>query len=79
MSAENDLDTPTTQREYKLCATLSAQCALLGLALFKGDPATEGQAPYLIAHAGANLKTFHSLDAVGDHLARLGGAGHGRG
>lgn len=79
MNATTDLDTPTAQREHKLCATLSARCALLGLVLFKGDPATEGQAPYLITHTGAGVKTFDSLDAVGEHLARLGDAEHGRG
>lgn len=79
MTEANDLDTPTAQRDHKLCATLSAQCALLGLALFRGDPTTEGQAPYLIVRTGAGLQTFDSLEAVSDHLARLGGAGHGWG
>jgi len=46
MNTANDLDTATTQREYKTFATLVAQFAMQGHGLIKGDPAIDGQALY---------------------------------
>ena len=79
MSAINDLDTPTHQRERKHFASLSASLALHGWELIKGDPAMEGQAPYLVTRWGVGAKPLESLEAVGVFLDDLSGAEHGRG
>lgn len=79
MSATNDLDTPTAQRNHKHFTTLSAAFALQGWELIKGDPAIEGQVPYLATRWGVGAKPFESLEAAGAFLARLSEAGHGRG
>ena len=79
MSATNDLDMPTTQRNHKQFTTLSAAFALHGWELIKGDPAIEGQAPYLVTRWGVGAKPLESLESVGAFLSRLSEAGHGRG
>jgi hypothetical protein len=81
MSAANDLDTPTGQREYKAFATLAAQYAIRGYGLVKADPAIDGQAPYYAMRWGAMARPLADLDAADDYLRELmraGGAGHGQ-
>lgn len=73
MSTRNDLDTPTTQREYKAFATLQAQLAMYGQVLVKTDPAIGGQVPYFVMHWGLS-RPMQSLDAVREYLASLLGA-----
>ena len=75
MNAVNDLDLPTGQREYKAFATLAAQYAMNGLALIKGDPAVDGQAPYFALRWGSMVKPLPDLDAAGAYLATLGSGG----
>jgi hypothetical protein len=77
MNPINDLDTPTTQREYKAYATLAAQLAMLGYSLIKTDPAVCGQALYYAMRLGL-AKPLPSLDAVRDYLTALMGAGDGK-
>lgn len=77
MNPANDLDTPTTQREYKTYATLAAQLAMRGYALVKTDPAVCGQALYYAMRLGL-AKPLPNLDAVRDYLAALTGAGDGK-
>jgi hypothetical protein len=77
MNPINDLDTPTTQREYKAYATLAAQLAMLGYSLIKTDPAVCGQALYYAMRLGL-AKPLPNLDAVRDYLAALMGAGDGK-
>jgi hypothetical protein len=76
MTQQNDLDTPTTQREYKAYATLAAQLAMLGYSLVKTDPAVCGQVLYYAMRLGL-AKPLPNLDAVRDYLAALLGAGDG--
>ena len=81
MSAVNDLDTPTGQRESKAYATLAAQYAMRGYELVKADPATSSQAPFYAMHWDSTAKPLADLDAASDYLAKLtrgGGAGHGQ-
>lgn len=79
MTAANDLDTATAQRERKEFASLVAQFALLGYALIKGDPAIDGQAPYFAARWGMGAQPLASLEAADLYLVGLLGAGDGGG
>jgi hypothetical protein len=79
MTAVNDLDTATAQRERKEFATLVAHFALLGYVLIKGDPAIDGQAPYFAARWGMGAQPLASLEAADLYLVGLLGAGDGGG
>jgi len=70
MSARNDLDTATGQREGKAYATVAAQFALLGMELIKSDPEICGQAPYYVMRAEL-WKPLETLDAAREYLATL--------
>lgn len=78
MSATNDLDTPTADRERKGFATLAAQFALLGYVLIKGDPAIDGQALYYTMRLGT-VQPLETLEAAALYMAALIGAGDGGG
>jgi hypothetical protein len=78
MSAANDLDTPTSERERKACATLAAQFALLGYLLIKSDPAIDGQALYYTMRLGT-VQPLETLEAAALYMAALVGAGDGGG
>lgn len=73
MSPVNDLDTPTPERERKAVATLSAQFALLGYMLIKGDPDIDGQALYYAMRLGT-LQPLENLEAAVLYLSALAGA-----
>jgi|JI10StandDraft_1071094.scaffolds.fasta_scaffold1338804_2 hypothetical protein len=78
ITAINDLDTPTGQREYKAYATLAARYAMQGCELIKSDPAIDGPARYIAMRWGSVAKPLADLDAAGDYLAKLErGAGSG--
>jgi hypothetical protein len=79
MTAANDLDTATADRERKAFATLAAQFALQGYALIKGDPAIDGQAPYFAARWGMGTQPLASLEAADAYLVELLGTGYGEG
>ena len=66
---QNDLDLPTGQRERKAFETLTAQFALIGIELVKGDPAVIGQKPYY-ATRYALWQPLESLDAAQAYLAK---------
>ncbi len=70
MSAHNDLDTATGQRERKAFATLAAQYALAGMELVKGDWEVTGQALYYATRWGL-WKPLDSLDAAREYQARV--------
>ena len=74
MSAVNDLDTPTGQRECKAYATLAAQYAMHGYELVKADPATASQAPYYAMRWDAMATPLADLDAARGYLAKMGGS-----
>ena len=81
MSAVNDLDTPTGQRECKAFATLAALYAMRGYALIKADPASPGQATYYAMRWGALVRPLTDLEAAGDFLRktlRSSGGGYGQ-
>ena len=65
---KSDLDTPTSERAAKTLATLKARFALQGLALVKGDPAIEAQAPFYALRLRTNAQALASLE---DALALL--------
>ena len=79
MSAVNDLDTPTAERECKAFATLAARYAMRGYGLIKGDPAIEGQPAYFAMRWGSMLRPMADLEEVEAFLAELmPGAGTGK-
>ena len=74
---QNDLDSPTGQRERKAYATLAAQFALIGVELIRGDPEVIGQTPYYATRYGL-WKPLESLDAARDYLTKRTRAGRGQ-
>lgn len=79
MSAANDLDTATAQRERKAFLNMAARFAMLGHVLIKGDPSIDGQAPYFAASRGRGTQPLASLEAADGYLVALLGAGDGGG
>lgn len=77
MSANNDLDTPTTEREGQAFAALGAQFALLGYLLIKGDPLIDGQALYFAMRLGT-VQPLATLETATLYLSALVRAGNGR-
>lgn len=75
MMADNDLDTPTAQRERKSYFTLAAQFALIGMELVKGDPEVRGQAPYYVVHE-FTMRPLADLEAARDYLDRANQTQH---
>ena len=69
MSAHNDLNTATGQRERKAYATLAAQYALAGMELVKGDWEVRGQVLYYATRWGL-WKPLNSLDAAREYLSK---------
>ena len=70
MSARNDLDTATGEREGKAYASLAAQYAMMGMELIKSDPEICGQAPFY-AMRSELWKPLDDLDAARTYLAIL--------
>lgn len=79
MSATNDLDTATADRERKAFAALAARFALQGHSLIKGDPSIDGQAPYFAARWGMGVQPLPSLEAARAYLVGLLGTNDGGG
>lgn len=71
MSTNNDLDSPTGNREGKQFETLAAMFALKGFALYKGDPAIEGQPPFMAMRWGIGAQAFGDIDDARSFLARI--------
>lgn len=79
MSAANDLDTATAQRELKAFLNMAARFAMLGHVLIKGDPSIDGQAPYFVASRGGGAQPLASLEGADGYLVALLGAGNAGG
>lgn len=79
MSAANDLDMATAQRERKAFLNMAARFAMLGHVLIKEDPSIDGQAPYFAANRGRGAQPLASLEAADGYLVALLGAGNAGG